>query len=826
MISLLLLLLLGICLFGYTYFHMDYAADEALFALAHGSHTTRLYYSDPAQKVTADGRPSQLPAGYCPVEREGQRIHGTQNSIYCAYRDIPQAMKDAFVAIEDKRFYQHHGIDLLRTAKAAANYVLKFDGRFGGSTITQQLIKNISADDEITPARKMREVCRALHLENMHSKEEILELYLNIVPLSQGCMGVGAAAEKYYGKNVSELTVAECASIAAITNSPARYDPYKSKENNRARRDLILHEMRACEMLTQEAYEAALAEEMHLVPLAGQEEVVYDWYTETVLSDVTRDLVQKKGLAREAAEQLVYNGGLQIYTQMDAAVQGILEQYFSDLRHFPTACQNGLSYAMTVCDPYSGDLLGIVSAVGKKTKNRVFNHAADATRAPGSALKPLSVYAPALEEGVIRWSSVLDDVPLRFEKSQTGYTPWPGNSPAVYNGLTDVQDAVAYSKNTVAVQVLKKLGKERSYAYLTEKLGLSTLVREERRAGGILTDLAEAPLALGQLSHGVTLRALTNAYGALADGGVYHPSRSYSLVLDGNGKVLLQNDEAGERVFSRESACIMTKLLQGVTSYGTAKSITLDRLVEAAGKTGTSGENRDKWFVGYTPYYTAGVWCGYEDGTTAIPAELAGVHVEVWDAIMHRLHSRLLATSHSARKFEIPLRVVRREYCKDSGMLPCENCRLDVRNNRICLGYFLADDVPKETCDRHIAVLYDKVGGGVACAHCPRSQVETVGMLLLPQRSFPTQVYVADAQYGYRALAEEEITRAPDRPFYEGLIPAGQYIGLTRTESGRQFNAACSLHDGRDTENMHGGGGGNGFFDWWRKYFALLDREE
>jgi penicillin-binding protein 1A len=416
----------------------------------------------------------------------------------------------------------------------------------------------------------------------------------------------------------------------------------------------------------------------------------------------------------------------------------------------------------------------------------------------------------------------MDDVPLRFEKKQGGYTPWPGNSPAVYSGLTDIQDAVAYSKNTIAVRVLEKLGKERSYAYLTEKLGLGTLVAEEKEADGrILTDLAAAPLALGQLSHGVTLRALTNAYGALADGGVYHPSRSYSLVLDGNGNVLLENKERGERVFQRETACIMTKLLQGVTSYGTAKSISLDRLIDTAGKTGTSGENQDKWFVGYTPYYTAGIWRRYEDGMTAIPSELASVHLEIWDEIMQRLHSRVMTGDSAVRRFDTPIRVVAREYCKDSGMLPCETCRLDARSNRICKGYFTADNMPKETCTCHVAVLYDKKGGGVACAHCPGEQVEEVGMLLLPQRNFPVQVYVTDAQYGYRPLEGETVTREKERPFFEHLIPPGQYIGITRSNDGRQFNAICPLHDsGKQKDSIGEKGRLEEIFDWWRRYFS------
>ncbi len=799
-ILLIVVVLVAFSVFAYVYHHIDYTADEALFSMAQGSHTTRLYYnatrSGQTMIGTADGGAARgLPVGYTPVEWETQRIRGTTNSIWCPYADIPQALKDAFVAIEDKRYFQHDGVDWLRTAKAAANYLLKFDGRFGGSTITQQLVKNVSAEDDITITRKLREMCRAIHLEQTHSKEEILELYLNVVPMSQGCTGIGAAAELYFGKQPSQLSLGECAAIAAVTNSPVRYDPYSSPEGNRARRMLILREMYEAGMIGEAEYQQACEEPLALRPLEKRQEPVYDWYTETVLSDVRDDLMAEKGLSREMAERLLYNGGLQIYTQMDMSVQNTLTAYFEEAGHFPSACQQGLCYAMTICDPYTGDLLAIASSVGKKQENRLLNYAARATRAPGSAIKPLSVYAPALEEGLISWASVFDDVPLQFFKRDGRYTAWPHNSPAVYQGLTDIQDAVAYSKNTVAVRVLERLGVERSYAYLSNRLGLSTLVRgRATAAGGSVTDLAAAPLALGQLTDGVSVRELTNAYGSLAGGGVYHPSRSYCLVLDGKGNVLLERKAMADRVFSEETACIMTKLLQGVTNYGTAKRIQLDAMVETAGKTGTSGEKHDKWFVGYTPYYVAGIWCGYDNGSTEIPDELVESHLAVWDAVMQAVHRPVLASRNTRRQFRTALGVVQRSYCKDSGLLPCEACRADVRTSRVSHGYFTADSLPRQICDCHVMVRYDVAGGGLARGGCPTADTKEVGMLRLPERDFPMELYVGDAQYGYRDLGDALPSEAKDRPFYEGLLSPGHCVGISRTADGRQFNILCPLH--------------------------------
>lgn len=775
---------------AYLYHHIDYSADEALFEMAKGERVTRLYYQEENR----------------PVEWKEQQIIGREMGVFCKYEEIPNHLKNAFVAIEDKRFFDHEGVDWWRTCKAALNYLLHFDGRFGGSSITQQLIKNISSDNELTLSRKAREICRAIHLEKNHSKEEILELYMNIAPMSEGCVGVGAAARLYYGKEIGELTLSECASVAAVTNSPVRYDPLSRPDENKKRRNLILYEMWQQGMIGEEACRAAQSEEIVTRGKEMQSAPIYSWYTETVISDVIADLCLEYGLSHSAAEAMVCGGGLRIYTQMNRGAQEYLEAYFGDYQNFPTAFRNGLHMSMAITDPLTGDLLAVVGDVGKKTKNRIFHYATDAKRPPGSAIKPLSVYAPALEEGVITTASVFDDVPVSFLKTNGKYVAWPHNLPAVYSGLTDLYHAVALSKNTVAVRVLQQLGEECSYAYLSSKLGISTLVRSRETGNGTrVTDLAEAPLALGQLTDGVSLRELTNAYGALASGGVYHSTRSYSVVLDRHGKVLLSQKRNSSRVFSPETAFLTTELLCGVAQEGTAASLTIKNSLPVAVKTGTSNNACDKWLVGYTPYAVAGVWCGYEDGSTAVPVGAEKTHVQTWDAVMSGLH-RAEAFGKGSRTsvFSAPSSVTRVAYCRDSGCLPCDACRADPRGERIAYGYFARGTEPKTVCTRHVLVAYDEVGRGIATDSCPHANQKLVGLLSKFDRNFPAEVYVDDAQYEYDPSDTNEDQTHAGPPFH----------GKSRVKEGEEFNRNCPAEH-RDMWDVNR----KDPFGWFRRYF-------
>ncbi len=752
----------------------DTAADVALFESFRGSRTTRFYYNT-----------SKTDTVYTPKEWESERLHGGENAIWCPITEMPSHLQAAFVAIEDKRFFEHDGVDWLRTGKAFFNYIFRFDSRFGGSGITQQLIKNISGESEPTPKRKLKEIYRAVMLEKQYSKREILEMYLNIVPMGEGCAGIAAAAERYFDKTPAELTVAESATLAAIINAPSRYNPLKNPESNRERRDLVLTKMYEGNMIGKEAYEKALAETPRLQQQAkapaGQ---IRSWYTEAVISDVLRDLTEA-GYSQSMARQLLYNGGLQIYTLVDPFVQDALEESAKD---FPLA--EGLELAGVVIDPKNGNIVGICGGSGRKEGNRLLNYAT-VDRPPGSALKPLSVYAPAIDRGLISYASVFDDVPLTF---MGGEREWPRNSPAVYDGLCDIRTAVARSKNTVAVEVLRLVGKENSYALLTRSLGLTGLVRSAE--GGALTDLGEAPLALGQLTYGVSLRALCSAYTPLSTDGSYKEGRTYLAVYDGKGELLLTNEGESHKVFSKQTAAIMTKLLEGVVTEGTAKGVAIRGNIPVAGKTGTTTQSHDKWFIGYTPHYICGIWCGAPDADIAVAGK---PQLSFFNTVMNKIHAPLLKGGEAVTAFPIPEGVYECRYCKDGGALLCEDCMYDPRGSRASVGWFTAATLPKSPCQRHISVLYDAEGGGVAeqidgeklCVgeRCEREGLFRVGLLYIPERSFKRQVYITDAQYVYRPL--NGVAPAEDKrlPFFANTL-SGQYVGISKTVDGRQYNAS------------------------------------
>ncbi len=757
---------------------IDPAADAALFEASRGSRTTRLYYN-------AD-RGSEI---YSAREWESERIVGTENAIWTEYSDIPDNLKAAFLAVEDHRFFRHDGVDWYRTCKAALNHIFHFDSRFGGSSITQQLIKNMSGDNESTAWRKVREMARAVALERRFTKEEILELYLNIVPMGENSVGVGAGAERYFGKAPSELTNAECAVLAAVINAPARYDPLKHPAANRARRDTVLEQMHEHGMLTQEAYLAALREDPKLQKTPKTDPAaVHSWYTETVIDDVLRDLCDVAGYSRATALRLVYGGGLEIYTLADPAVQEVMENTFAGL-----SAAGGMQYAGVVIDPKNGDLLGIVGAAGSKDGNRLFNHATS-PHTPGSALKPLSVYAPALDGGLITSASVFDDVPVDFLGKE--FRPWPKNSPEVYHGLVNLGTAIATSKNTVSVKVLRLLGKERSYDVLANTLGITTLVRREvTDSGTVLTDLGDAPLALGQLTYGVSVRELTSAYTPLSDDGTYKKGRTYLAVYDKEGKLLLANERESHHAFSHETASIMTKLLEGVVKGGTANGVYLPGHIPVAGKTGTSTEGRDKWFVGYSPYYLFGVWCGAEDGNASIGGK---PQLAVFNAVMGELHGPIAAGGAALTEFPLSSGVHQCRYCRDGGGLLTVDCLSDPRGDRSVLGWFTAATLPKNPCECHVGVLCAEEGGVVSelngvplsVAYAGDTPLVRRGLLRILDRRFPCAVPVLDAQYVYRPLGDARPSLSPTEPYFMSTVPRGDYIGLSPTADGRQFNAS------------------------------------
>ncbi len=660
---------------------IDLSADEMLFLPRAGSLSTQLYVFSPS----FDPDKEEKQRGY--IRAEYEAVYGEENRILCEQNELPRMLRDAFVAIEDRRFYRHDGVDWLRLGKAALNYVLRFDTRFGASTITQQLVKNVSGESERTVRRKVREMLRALTLERRLSKEEILTYYLNIVPLGNRCVGVGAASRFYFGKEPADLTLAECAALAATINAPSRFDPLAHPEENRTRRSLVLRAMHEQGYIGKQEMETALNEEVRLCASLNDARVhIRSWYTETVLYDVIRDLSEKYHLSEEGARMLVYSGGLSIDTCCDPSLQEAAERYFARLR-----LSDGTSAGLVLLDPRDGRLLAVVGNVGEKKGNLLLNYAADVLRPPGSVLKPCALYAPLLREKRIHFATVLEDLPIGYE----GGKPWPKNSPALYQGRIPIHSALARSKNTVAVRLYDMLGGQTIMDALARDYGITGL--------DPIADAAPAPLALGQLTHGVTLRDMTAAYTVFAGEGNYSPAVSYHAVYDREGNCILENRAVRRAVLSEEEAFIMTEMLREVVRSGTARSITLGACMPIAGKTGTSGGARDKWFIGYTPSLLCGVLLTAE--RSPLNEELSAT--DIWDAVMHRFCAEQLSGAGEIPQFRIPEGVIYLPFCADSGRLEGEGCRYDTRGTRISFGPFTEDNTPSGGCTVHVPLILD-----------------------------------------------------------------------------------------------------------------------
>ncbi len=759
---------------------VDTEYDEVLFHAVGEDNTTRFYYNGEGGESV-----SEL-SGYRAVEWESERITGGAECLYTPLEEIPEALRNAFVAIEDIRFYRHHGVDIFRTGKAFLNSVFHFSPRFGGSTITQQLIKNIGGEKEATAVRKCKEMLRALSLEKRHSKDEILEAYLNIVPMSGNRIGVGAGAALYFGKKMSELTLAECAGIAAVTRAPALYAPERNMKNYLARRNTVLAVMRREGMITEDEYRSAVQEKVKLVEQAPLSACARSWYTETVLKNVKEALLEE-GYTEAAARSLLYQGGLKIYTAVDMDAQRIAEEYFEKEGRFK-AYGDGFAASFVLLSPRNGNLAAIVGNVGEKKGDLLLNYATDTLHAPGSALKPIALYAPAIEEGYITEANVFDDVPCEFH-SDGSY--WPHNADGTYTGLIGCADALARSKNTVAVSLYRMLGAEHIYACLA-KLGIRTLVRQRTASDGTrLTDLAAAPLALGELTDGVSLLSLSRAYLPLADHGKLHDVRSFLLVLDRNGNPLLAPSVNTEQIYHDTTASVMTHMLKQVVEEGSASQLTIAETLDTAGKTGTSGGARNRFFVGYTPYYLAGVWCGYENGAGAVRGN---VHLEIFDALMREIHSRIPANENSP-SFTMAKGLRAVKVCADSGLLPTKLCSLDPRGIRTRTVWLREEQIPHASCRTHTAFLYSEQGHGVVFSSVPSGALKKISLVRVENRDFPVNIPIVDAEYTCRDM-QGKTPAGGDVAFYASLLEEGHYAGAP-PHGGRPYNAWAFSVSGR-----------------------------
>lgn len=666
----------------------------------------------------------------------------SENRIWTDLEDIPKYLQKAAIAIEDKRFEKHHGVDWRGTTRAIV-YTLFGKNVQGGSTITQQLVKNVTGDNEVTVKRKITEIYRALELEKRYEKDEILEAYLNEVFFGQSCYGVVTASRMYFNKDVSDLTLAECASLMGITNNPSMYDPTLSswtRENNRERQLTILGAMLEQEKISQEEYDEAKAEDIVFSngftisgkyvgsdgtatepepdetttddtesPADEEEPTIkgrYSWFTEAMIGDVADALVEKYGItdkvrdngttytAYEQAWDMVHGKGYKIYTTQNPKYQKIAEDVCYDLSNIPYTSsytnsageqvEDQLQIALTIVDPTNGYVVAMIGGAGEKQADRVWNWAVNA-RQCGSAIKPLSTYAPALDDGTINGASVIDDYPMLLNGDV-----WPRNDNWRYQGLMPLHLALRQSLNTCAVRTNLAYGVDRSYEFLVNKLGFENLTYTDSQQVG--------NMALGGFEKGVTTEEMAAGFATFVNEGVYTKPRTFVRVEDANGNVILENEAKSTVAMKNTTAALMNSLLQEASLQGTGYQAQFPGM-HIAGKTGSTNSNKDRYFAGYTPYYSCAVWAGYEHNQRIVAS--GNPCAVIFQKVMKAIHEDL-----PDKDFFSCAGLTSVAVCADSGMLASENCALDVRGSRVYTALVAADNAPTSVCTMHTAPSY------------------------------------------------------------------------------------------------------------------------
>ena len=667
-----------------------------------------------------------------------------EDRIWTDLDNIPKHLQEAVIAIEDKRFESHHGVDWKGTTRAIFR-TLTGSSVQGGSTITQQLIKNVTGNNQVTVKRKVTEIYQALELEKRYEKDEILEAYLNEVFFGNRCYGVVTASKKYFNKDVSELTLAESASLVAITNNPSRFDPIRNdwtRENNRERQLLVLEAMLEQGKIDEATYEAAKNEDVvfsdgytitgkyvgsdpdKLNPTedttdepdtdtAAEEEeenllpAENSWFTDAMIDDVAEALVEKLGLtdkvnsdtgktvsAYEQAINMVYGKGYKIYTTQNPKYQKIAEDVCYDLDNIPYTASytdsegnkstDQLQIALTIVDPTNGYVVAMIGGAGEKRADRGWNWAVNA-RQCGSAIKPLSTYAPALDDGTLNGASVIDDYPMLLNGDV-----WPRNFDWRYRGLTALHTALAQSLNTCAVRTNLAYGVGRSYDFLVDKLGFENLTFTDSQQVG--------NMALGGFEKGVTTEEMAAAFATFVNEGIYTKPRTFIRVEDANGNVILENEAQSNVAIKNTTAAIMNKLLQEVARVGTGNEAQFSGM-HIAGKTGSTNSNKERYFVGYTPYYTCAVWAGYQHNQQIVASgnPCSAIFRKVMSAIHEDLPDKDFFSCSGLTSVSV---------CADSGMLASENCALDVRGSRVYTALCATDNAPTTICTMHTSPTY------------------------------------------------------------------------------------------------------------------------
>ena len=766
-----------------------------------------------------------------------QQIHTTIDRQWVRYEDIPENLINAAIAIEDKRFHEHQGVDWITTVKACLNMFMGGDSTFGGSTITQQLVKNDTGDKSVTVQRKVMEIFRAQYAEKLYEKDTIMEYYLNTIYFGRGCYGVKSAAEEYFGKELQSLTIAECASLVGITNNPSLYNPYSESEyefrdqgitvgldRNLYRQRNILGQMLEQELITQAEYDEAMAQEMvfksgiafedkweicdnpeclygntvstyttenglYFCPVCGtQTEIgndasqeVYSYFVDTVLEDVARDIAAQNGIDYDSLDKvgkMMYNqriqqGGYHIYSTIDMKVQNQIDKIYTNLDEIPrTRSSAQLQSGIVVIDNRTGNIVGIGGGVGEKVDHDGFNRAVDAKLQTGSSQKPVSVYAPGFESGTVSPATPIKDMPISYAGGA-----YPKNDNRKYDLWRNVFTGIKNSVNTVAVGTLQKVGFEYAFNFAQEGLGLNNLVREYTASNGTTkSDLGYSPLALGGLTVGATVREMANAYSTFANNGVWREARTYTKVYDSEGNLVLDNEQETRQVMGEKAINYLNYCLYNAANHGTGGAAVFRGMtMNIAGKTGTTSSQRDRWFCGFSPYYTAAVWCGFDQpeeirllGDTSNPACV------LWRKVLQPLHVGLengaLYDGSKFSGFSI---------CLDTGKIASAACNKDVRGGEhTSFAYCYREDIRGAYCDQHTLVDFCRDGKGVATEYCylfeadidevslvKRSRAEinelkaasTAG--LLPEHTLDYYIWCTDGDWhGFSGRAQPDVS--------------------------------------------------------------------
>ncbi len=739
---------------------------------------------------------------------EDDTLESSENRMWVEYNSIPKQLVDAYVAVEDQRFWDHNGVDTTRTASAVYNFFVPTSSSYGGgSTITQQLIKNVSQENETTIQRKVQEIFRAMNVEKKYTKTEILEMYLNTIYLSHGTYGVRTAAETYFGKELSDLTLAECAAIAAIGKWPVHYDPIINPENNLERRNLVLKLMLEQGKITQDEFNDAYDAPITLASDDSETVAVkiHSYYIDAVMDDVVADLMKEYGYDKATASRMLYSGGLQIVTCLDPGIQECAERVFTDASYWPQKKGMQAQSAICVMDQYTGELKAIVGGLGEKRESRGLNRATQSKRQCGSSIKPVSVYAYAIDTGLYNFGTGVDDVPPVYNAKTETY--WPYNADRQFRGRVPLDFAIQRSLNTIAVKTCLMLGVENVYNNL-KATGYTTLVDSVTLSNGtVLSDINTSPLSLGSFTYGVTVRENTQAYAALANGGKAVKARTYSLVRDSQGRTLLENREIQNVLYREATTQVVTSLLKHVVSgpYGTAVgaiNFYHPYGVEVAGKTGSTNDSKDVYFCGYTPDYVAACWYGYDNGKALTGGNSAAA---LWNSVFGEIYKYLKENNiEYTRTFNMNAVVTNVEYCTVSGKLATDACRNDLMHHLggmscVAYGTFERTDVPTEYCDMHVMCLWDEKTGGLCLdgCKCPKEDCIEVGLrkLSLNDRLLHGKVHVDDAQFIYMEVPKGYVyPDDPDVPFFQKLLPEEYPYAFGYSVNERPANRICTEH--------------------------------